>query len=277
MNRRLIIGVIVLIISLFLIGIFVISSFKRSSPKEGVSVNQLGSSKLQKDMLLEAEKLIQSGDYLGAKTIYLQILEKESDTNRIEQVKKGLEDLNMKIIFSPTIDDCSIEYVVKPKDVLIKIAKNFGTTVEMIKKINGLSSDIIKPGQKLKIYKCKFSILVDKSLNRLYLKSGEEIIKTYIVSTGKNNSTPTGKFKVINKLVKPTWYRVGAVIPPDSPENILGTRWIGLDIQGYGIHGTTEPDQLGTQNTLGCIRMKNEDVEELYDMIPLGTQVEIMD
>ena len=119
--------------------------------------------------------------------------------------------------------------------------------------------------------------MVDKSQNTLTLKTQDEIIKTYIVSTGKDNSTPTGNFKIINKLKNPTWFKTGAVIPSDSPENILGSRWLGFNIKGYGIHGTTEPDNLGKQVTSGCIRMKNSEVEELYDIVPEGTEVIIVD
>ncbi|MCK4520156.1 MAG: L,D-transpeptidase, partial [Candidatus Omnitrophica bacterium] len=66
---------------------------------------------------------------------------------------------------------------------------------------------------------------------------------------------------------------------------ILGSRWMGLkgvseemgELEGYGIHGTTLPNDLGKQITSGCIRMKNEDVEELFDIIPAGAEVIIID
>ncbi|MFA7271176.1 MAG: L,D-transpeptidase, partial [Candidatus Omnitrophota bacterium] len=109
------------------------------------------------------------------------------------------------------------------------------------------------------------------------LKSDEEIMKTYIVSTGKNNSTPVGNFKITSKLINPTWFKAGAVIPAGSPKNILGTRWLGLDRPSYGIHGTTEPQSLGRQATQGCVRMTNQDVEELYIIVPIGTEVIIVD
>ncbi|MCM8819304.1 MAG: L,D-transpeptidase, partial [Candidatus Omnitrophica bacterium] len=115
------------------------------------------------------------------------------------------------------------------------------------------------------------------SQNLLFLKRAEEIIKTYVVSTGKNNSTPVGNFKIINKLINPTWFKAGAVIPADSPENVLGSRWLGFNLKGYGIHGTIEPNNLGKQVTDGCIRMRNQDVEELYDIVPEGTEVSIVD
>ena len=97
------------------------------------------------------------------------------------------------------------------------------------------------------------------------------------MSTGKDNNTPIGNFKIVNKLVNPTWFRTGAVIPPDSPENILGSRWMGLSKKGYGIHGSTDETSIGKQVTQGCIRMKNKDVEELYIIVPQNAKVTIVD
>ena len=91
------------------------------------------------------------------------------------------------------------------------------------------------------------------------------------------NSTPVGNFKIINKLPNPTWFKAGAVVAPNSPDNILGSRWLGFDLPGYGIHGTTDPGNLGKQITQGCIRMSNSDIEELYAIVPLGTEVTILD
>jgi lipoprotein-anchoring transpeptidase ErfK/SrfK len=85
-----------------------------------------------------------------------------------------------------------------------------------------------------------------------------------------------GTFKIVNKLPNPTWFKAGAVLPSDSPENILGSRWLGLDKKGYGIHGTTMPQDLGKQVTAGCVRMKNEEVEELYDIVGTGTEVTVV-
>jgi lipoprotein-anchoring transpeptidase ErfK/SrfK len=228
-------------------------------------------------LLKEAEDALAEGNLLEAKRLYKEAMSDIDDINKLKEVRKKLEDINMKIIFSPILDECSIEYIVKPNDALVKIAKKFKTTVNLIKKANNLKSDIIKPQDKLKINTCEFSIVIDKSQNLLFLKRKGEVIKTYIVATGKNNSTPTGNFKIVNKLMNPTWFKTGAVIPPDSPENILGSRWMGFDIKGYGIHGTAQPQTLGKQTTMGCIRMSNEDVEELFDLIPVGTEVIIID
>lgn len=231
----------------------------------------------QSPLITQAENYAGEGKLLEAQGIYKKALEENNDGQNLQEIQNRIDDLNVKIIFSPKIDRYSIRYIVKPNDSLAKIAKQHKTTINLIKRSNGLSSDVIHPGQILKVNNCVFSIVVDKSQNRLFLKVGEEIIKTYIVSTGKNNSSPVGTFKITNKLMNPTWFKAGAVIPASSPENILGTRWLGFDLKGYGIHGTTEPERLGEQVTLGCVRMKNQEVEDIYDLIPEGTEVVIVD
>ena len=121
-------------------------------------------------------------------------------------------------------------------------------------------------------------VWVDKSDNTLALKLGGHILKTYTVSTGVNNSTPVGTFKVTTMLENPTWYKgSGAVFGPHDKRNQLGTRWIGFNKKGYGIHGTTEPEKLGRQVSAGCVRMRNRDVEELFTFVKPGTVVTIRD
>lgn len=225
----------------------------------------------------EAVTLKDKGDLVKAKEVYRQILTDHSDYEKIESVQSELENVNMRLVFSnvPTVQ--SVVHEVAGGDTLGKIAKQYATTVDLIKVSNNLRGDTIRMGQKLRIWTGKFNVYVDKSQNVLMLKDGDEVLKIYHVSTGANNSTPVGTFKVTSKLVDPVWFNKGVVVPPDSPQNVLGSRWLGFDIPGYGIHGTTEPETIGQQVTAGCVRMLNRDVEELYSLLPLGTEVVIVD
>ena len=184
----------------------------------------------------------------------------------------------MKKLLSSGPKQKNAEYVVKPGDFLYAIARKFNTTVALIKKMNGLESDTIHPGQKLKISVAKFSILVDKSENTLVLKRDGEVFKTYSVATGKDNSTPVGVVTIVDKMVKPVWTKPGVrLVMPDSEEYELGERWLSVSMKGYGIHGTNDEASIGKQLTAGCVRMRNEDVIELYDLVSIGTEVEIVD
>ncbi|MBM3252007.1 MAG: LysM peptidoglycan-binding domain-containing protein [Candidatus Omnitrophica bacterium] len=225
----------------------------------------------------QANTLLKDGELLKAKGILQDIIINFPDFKDISEVEKQLQDLNMRIIFSALNTPQTKMYEVQSGDSLAKIAKKFNTTVELIKRSNNISSDAIHFGRSLRIWTGKFSCVVDKSQNILTVMSGDELVKVYIVSTGANNHTPIGTYKIINKLVNPPWYKDGKVVPPESPQNILGTRWMGFDLEGYGIHGTTEPETIGMQITQGCVRMLNKDVEELYLLLPVGTEVTIID
>ncbi len=229
--------------------------------------------------LEEARRQFKEGHYLSARQIVEGVLNSAQDQELLESAGRLLQEIDFAMITNPVqIEGETVEYVVKPGDTLYGIAKRFNTTVEFIKLRNHLTSDIIKPGQRLSIYTGKFSIVVDKSQNELRLYANGRLIKTYKVSTGKNDLTPEGTFKIVTKLKDPTFFHDGKAIPPGDPENILGSRWMGFDYGNgsYGIHGTTSPETIGTYETNGCVRMRNEDVEELFAIVPKGTEVKVV-
>ncbi|MFQ5680621.1 MAG: L,D-transpeptidase family protein [Candidatus Omnitrophota bacterium] len=281
MNRRI---VTIIIGCVFVITIFALalSKIKKTGKDESLSVRAgVPNMQMSADELFALAQQREDGnDLIKAQEAYDKILSHYPEYPNIEDVQKKMEEINMKIIFSPSVIGPNAKYYdVRPGDNLSKIAHKFGTTVGMIKRINGLKSDVIRPRMRLKIWTGKFSVLVDKSQNILMLKSNDRIVRTYTVATGKNGSTPTGKLVVVNKLVDPVWFKPGvsAVVPSTSPENVLGSRWMGLNISGYGIHGTKDDGSLGLQVTEGCVRMSNKDAEELYSILPLGSEVEIID
>ncbi len=168
-------------------------------------------------------------------------------------------------------------YTVQAGDTLTKIAKRYNVTPGLILASNGLKNDAINPGMKLKIMKERWRLLIDKSAFTLELLAENTPVKTYRVGLGKDSSTPVGEFKILNRLKNPTWYHEGKVLPSGNPENPLGSRWMGFDIKSYGLHGTIDPASIGKSESLGCIRMMNADVEELFELVPVGTPVRIVE
>lgn len=234
-----------------------------------------------KDIILVLEELADiyrtQNQLLKARELYTDIIRQYPESDYLSEVQEKLWNLNIEIMFSGLITPDSVIYEVKPNDTLNSIAKKFNTTVNLIIKSNNLKNTTIRPDDRLKIITVNFSILVDKSQNILTLKTDNEVMKIYKVSTGKDNCTPVGEFEIINKLKNPVWYKDGKVIAAGDPKNILGSRWMGLSKKDYGIHGTTDEVTIGRQITLGCIRMKNEEIEELYTFIPIGAKVTILD
>ncbi len=101
------------------------------------------------------------------------------------------------------------------------------------------------------------------------------VVKVYPVAVGADvTPSPTGTFHVVNRVVHPTYYHAGKVIPPGR-QNPLGTHWMGLSRKSYGIHGTNQPKSIGKAASHGCIRMAHADLEELFSRVRVGDVVEI--
>jgi len=264
-------GMLVLNAMMFVLTLTVLGCGKADS--KGVKINASPADGIYE----QAQKLASEGKLLESRSAYEQIMAEHPDYKDIEKVQDDLYALNMKVLFSNIPTSQTVMHEVKVGDTLGKISKQYNVAMDLIKVCNNLKGETVRVGQKLRIWTGKFSILVNKSQNTLMLKSNEDVLKVYPVSTGANNSTPVGTFKILVKLENPVWFKAGAVIPPESPENVLGTRWMGFNLEGYGIHGTVNPDKIGQQVTAGCVRMRNEDVEELYTIVPKGTVVTIVD
>ena len=118
-------------------------------------------------------------------------------------------------------------------------------------------------------------VLVSIPDRKLAVLENGEVLKVFPVAVGAADSpSPSGEFRVINRLSNPTYYRPGTVIPA-GPANPLGTRWIGQNLKGYGIHGTNAPRSIGKAASHGCIRMAKRDLEQLFDMLRVGDTVYI--
>jgi len=101
------------------------------------------------------------------------------------------------------------------------------------------------------------------------------VIAGFSISVGAADSpSPTGEFKIVSRVAHPTYYHSGTVIPPGQ-QNPVGTRWVGLNQKGYGIHGTNAPRSIGRAASHGCIRLRNRDMEKLFGMLRVGDVVEI--
>jgi lipoprotein-anchoring transpeptidase ErfK/SrfK len=118
-------------------------------------------------------------------------------------------------------------------------------------------------------------VLVSIPDRRLAVIEGGNVLAYFPVAVGNAVSpSPTGEFEIVNRVSNPAYYHAGVVMAA-SEKNPVGTRWIGLKLKGYGIHGTNAPGSIGQAASHGCIRLKNRDVERLYTMLRVGDVVSI--
>ncbi len=246
----------------------------------------------QPDSSVRARQLLSAGrrslvdkDFVTAREQLSEALELGVEKREELQLRAELTLISEETIFSPRTmenDPLVQRYIVKSGDNLGAIAKSYDVSPEFLGRINHLKNiNTIRVGQTLKAVKGPFHAVISKSEYTLdvYLGKGSErtFVKRFKVGLGTDGSTPLGKWKVKNKLKDPTYYppRGGKIIEAGDPQNPLGERWIGLEgISGealgqlrYGIHGTIEPDSIGKNASMGCVRLYNTDVEYLFDYL----------
>ena len=119
-------------------------------------------------------------------------------------------------------------------------------------------------------------IVVSLEDRKLALVEDGQVKKIYTVAVGKPSTpSPVGTFTIARRVTNPTYSHDGRVVAP-GPNNPVGTRWMGLSIAGYGIHGTNVPSSIGKAASHGCIRMARKDLEDLYPMVEVGDTVELI-
>src|SRR5882672_1341181 len=120
-------------------------------------------------------------------------------------------------------------------------------------------------------------IVISIADRKLAVVEGERVVKIYPTAVGADSTpSPTGVFKIANRIPNPTWYGPNHNVVPPGKANPLGTRWMGLTRRGYGIHGTNNPGSIGRNASHGCIRMRKADVEELFELVKVGDEVEMV-
>lgn len=119
-------------------------------------------------------------------------------------------------------------------------------------------------------------IVVSLEDKKLALVEDGAVKKVYSVAVGKPSTpSPAGTFRIERRVMNPVYHHNGHTVEP-GPQNPVGTRWMGLNVKGYGIHGTNEPKSIGKAASHGCIRMAKADLEELYALVQVGDTVELV-
>ena len=190
--------------------------------------------------------------------------------------------------WNPRADWPGVEMVVEAGDSLTTIRKRYlGNYPErlmctgLIAKSNRLTG-YLQPGQRLRVPTEPVEVLVDLSAFRVCVLIGGQVARTYEVGTGRaGEDTITGLFTAGEKQTNPSWFPRGQeMVPFGDPRNPLGTRWIpwmrpGGERTSYGFHGTNQPESIGSAASDGCIRFRNAEVEEFFEVVPEGTRITV--
>jgi len=244
-------------------------------------------------VLANAQRLVADGKLIDARTLLNRALAGGTiSADQQRSIRQQLSEINQTVVFSAKKfpdDTYATTHAVKPGDRLARIASDHALTWEFLARINNISDPAkMRAGASLKVIDGPFHAVVDKSdfTLDLYLGSpgeaGSIYISTLRVGLGKEDSTPAGTWivKLGSKLKNPKFWGAGGLAPmeADDPQNPLGEYWIGLDgtdgaainQDGYGIHGTIDPKSIGTQASLGCVRLADADIKLVYEMLVEG-------
>ncbi len=222
--------------------------------------------------IVEIDQLLKKGKYIAAHRKLSSYFFRRPELR--EFVLPRIETNAHRIYFSPQPHFMK-PYLVKPGEHLSQIAKKYHVPWQYLAKLNQIEPKRIQPDQQLKVIKGPFSALVDLGEYTVSIHAHGYFVCQYPVGVGKDNSTPIGKFAVLNKVANPQYTNPqGTVVEADDPKNPLGEHWIDLG-NSYGIHGTIDPGSIGKNESRGCIRMRNEDVEEVYNLLTIESEVVI--
>jgi hypothetical protein len=208
--------------------------------------------------LERCEFVVDSTEKLGKKALTLGARGKD-----VEALQQRLSDAGQSLLISGEFD-AATEFAVRA----FQEAEHLPVTGKVAQ------ATLTALGPRIVVNLGRFELVLDRP--------GQENRRFTIACGAPQFPTPTGKFVVYDMVKDPTW------IPPDSPwakeaktippgpDNPLGTRWIGLDWGGVGIHGTNADWTIGSASSHGCVRMHISEVEELYELVQPGTPVTIL-
>lgn len=191
--------------------------------------------------------------------------------------------------WNPRADWSSLAVKVEPGDSLISVRKraveghpDLLVCTGEIARANGLQGETIHPGDVLKIPTAHPNVLVDLDSHWALYRMDAEVVAGWEIGIGKPGSeTPPGEYRTGEKSKEPMWFRAGhPPVPFGDPENPLGTRWIAWQFldgrnSGLGFHGTRDPGSIGDDQSQGCVRMRKEAIENLYEILPRGAVIRV--
>lgn len=243
-------------------------------------------------------RLIEEGKYVEGRRVLSRVLfyDRNLAPQDAEVIRMTLASVNEQLVFSPKVfagDPLAESYAIQSGDLLAKIAPRFNLTYQFLEDINGIDARKLRVGQTIKLIRGPFHAIIDKSAYRMDIvlrgADGNWVyVRSYQVGLGEGNSTPPGKWIIEpgRKVKNPAWRnpRTSEYYKPDDPANPIGEYWLALEgadqhtsgLGGYGIHGTVDPSSIGSQASMGCVRLRDADIEAVfYLLVEGGSTVEI--
>jgi lipoprotein-anchoring transpeptidase ErfK/SrfK len=243
----------------------------------------------------DAERALAAAHHRDASRVYSELLLDEidapwpADADALRRWSAQLARAQARYHWEKSADWPAVELKVEKGDSLISIRKRLLeqhpemlVCTGQIERANGIRGTTIQPGQLLRVPTSKAHVLVDLDAHWVFYMLGDVVAAAWEAGIGKaSTETRPGEYTVGEKRTEPMWFPAGRdPVPFGDPANPLGTRWIAwLNPDGttsrLGFHGTNDPDSVGRDRSEGCIRLRNQDVEELFEILPKGAAITV--
>ncbi|MEM9415273.1 MAG: L,D-transpeptidase [Planctomycetota bacterium] len=259
-------------------------------------------SREQRDQYEQGMQLIEDGKVVEGRAMLSELLFRAPGSlprHEAQAIRDRLTHLNQTLVFSNTFvdhDPIAVRHTVQRGELLsTHIGPAFNTPYQFIMRINGITDATRVPaGATLKCIRGPIHARITKHEYRmdLYVEDPDGLriyLCSYPVGLGEFDSTPAGLWRIRprSKVVNPDWPnpRTGEYYDRDDPNIPIGEYWMGLEgmddntreAEKYGIHGTNDPDSIGQQESMGCVRMRDQHIEEVFYMLSSGdSYVEIV-
>ncbi len=237
----------------------------------------------------QAEVAVDRGNLVEGRRLYNEALHHADVGRAASTIRDEMYRLNQTLVFSPQVranDPFAFSHTIVSGDRGVKLARTAHVESDFLGRINGMNMDRIRLDTSIKMMRGPFHAVIDKSDYRMdiYIGNADRYGKrmyvcSFPVGLGEHNGTPSGSWIIRknSKVKDPGWTnpRTGEVWKASDPNIPIGERWIGLrgldpdnrNLSSYGIHGTNEPDTIGRQASMGCVRMAAGDVEIVYEIL----------
>ncbi len=219
----------------------------------------------------EIDRMINAGQDVEAHRILSSLYWEQPDLR--PKLRDRIEQTAQRIYFQPQPHYLD-PHVVKGGDLLQSVARNYSVSWQYLAKLNRTDPMKIRPGQNLKVIQGPFGAVVDLRRFELTVHAHGYFVARFPIGIGKDGATPVGEFRVDDKLENPTYYGPDGVVDANDPQNPLGEFWMSIG-SGYGIHGTIDESTIGRAESRGCLRLRNQDIADLYDLLVVGSPVVI--
>ena len=225
-----------------------------------------------------AVKLRQDGKLAEARDALVALIQKYPSGKHLDEARDLLGEVNVEILLSRYPSSEKIEYIVKPGDVLAKIARKLKTTPEMIMRMNNMSGTMLRIGDRLLISNPDFSMGIRRKANLVVLLDHGVFFKQYHVREAK--LAPKQPAKITTKVAETMAWRGGQRVGLGSKEYLASTKWVRfVGAAGYTLYSvpdSTHPnvDQPPPPTGLG---LAATDLEELSTLVNNRTPVTIID